>query len=323
MNTALGTQSWFGAVSVTNLGVALVVAVVIAIVTLALSAHPRLDHKARAITQRRSVAKPMEVFLRHPLQWLATQTAFVDLRRSAIDWISEHAILGETELLRLRQAGLRNRKTTIIYFESMRLVLAIAAAFIGHEVATGFGLLDRNPVLAYALILFAAVVSLFLPSLYLHWLAGRRRREFEMYWDDAIGLLIICLDAGLSIEVALRRIARELAPTTHVLAEELIITVSDLALLSERRQAYLNLSQRMDLPSVKSVVIALIQAEKQGASIAHSLRVISSSSRQERIAQAEEKAAALGPKMTVPMIIFFLPVVFVIIIAPIFLASEF
>ena len=323
MNTALGTQSWFGAVSVINLGVALVVAVVIAIVTLALAARPRLDHKARAISHRHSQNKPVEILLRHPVQWLAAQAVFVEFRRAVIDWISEHAILGEAELLRLRQAGLRNRRATIIYFESMRLVLAVAAAFVGHELVAGFGILDRTPIVGYVMVLFAALVGLYVPSLYLHVLTRRRRREFEMYWDDAIGLLIICLDAGLSIEVALRRIARELAPTTHVLAEELIITVTDLALLSERRQAYLNLSRRMDLPSVKSVVIALIQAEKQGASIAHSLRVISSSSRQERIAQAEEKAAALGPKMTVPMIIFFLPVVFVIIIAPIFLSAEF
>lgn len=323
MTAASNMQMWFGGLSVINLGVALAVAMAIAVVTLTLSARPRLDHKARAISQKNTVTKPVDILLRHPVQWLATQAVFVELRRSVIDWISEHAILGEAELLRLRQAGLRNRRATIIYFEGMRIVLALAAAVVSHEVAAGFGILDRNPLLGYGLILFASVVCLFLPSLYLHVRTRRRRREFEMYWDDAIGLLIICLDAGLSIEVALRRIARELAPTAHVLAEELIITVTDLALLSERRHAYLNLSQRMDLPSVKSVVIALIQAEKQGASIANSLRVISSSSRQVRIANAEEKAAALGPKMTVPMIVFFLPVIFVVIIAPIFLSSEF
>jgi tight adherence protein C len=99
--------------------------------------------------------------------------------------------------------------------------------------------------------------------------------------------------------------------------------MTDLSLLSERRKAYLNLSERVDLPGVKSVVIALIQAEKQGASIANSLRVISASNRQSRIALAEEKAAALGPKMTIPMIVFFLPVIFVIIIAPIALTANF
>jgi tight adherence protein C len=127
----------------------------------------------------------------------------------------------------------------------------------------------------------------------------------------------------LSIEVAMRRIARELAPTAPVLAEELTITMTDLSLMSERRQAYLSLAQRVDLPSVKTVAIALIQAEKQGASIASSLRVIAASNRQSRIALAEEKAAALGPKMTIPMIVFFLPVIFVIIIAPIALTANF
>lgn len=322
MSIATEMQMWFGGVSIVNLGVALAVAMAIAALTVTLLARPRLDHKARAISQRQGSARSENILLRHPMQWLAAQAIFVELRRSIIDWIAEHTIRSDGELLRLRQAGLRAQRATIIYFEGVRIVLGLAAAVISYQLAESFGLMDRNPLLGYVLIGFATLGSLVLPSLYLRWRTRRRRRDFEMYWDDAIGLLIICLDAGLSIEVALRRIARELAPTAHVLAEELIITVTDLTLLSERRHAYLNLSLRMDLPSVKSVVIALIQAEKQGASIANSLRVISSSSRQTRIAQAEEKAAALGPKMTVPMIIFFLPVIFVIIIAPIFLSAE-
>jgi tight adherence protein C len=121
----------------------------------------------------------------------------------------------------------------------------------------------------------------------------RRKEAFDLFWDDAIGLLIICLDAGLSIEVAMRRIAHELAVPCPVLAEEFIITVADLSLLKERRLAYLNLSERMDLPSVKSV-IALIQTEKQGASIASSLRTIADQP-SARISRAEE-AASLGQR---------------------------
>ena len=120
----------------------------------------------------------------------------------------------------------------------------------------------------------------------------------------------------------MRRIARELALTAPVVTEELMITVSDLSFRREQRLACLELAERVDLPSFKSVTIALIQAEKQGASIAQSLRTIAHINRDARIARAEEKAAALGPKMTIPMILFFLPVLFVVILAPVFINAN-
>ena len=132
MSIATEMQLWFGGLSFINLGVALVVATVIAVVTLTLSARPRLDHKARAISHKHSATKPVDILLRHPVQWLATQSVLVELRRSIIDWISEHAILGEAELLRLRQAGLRNRRATIIYFEGMRVILATRSCKATH-----------------------------------------------------------------------------------------------------------------------------------------------------------------------------------------------
>jgi tight adherence protein C len=205
----------------------------------------------------------------------------------------------------------------------MRILHGASFGFLAYVGLDFLDLSSMSLAVVVLLIATASVAGLYAPNLYLHNLITKRRRQFELFWDDAIGLLIICLDAGLSIEVAMRRIARELAPTAPVLAEELTITMTDLSLMSERRQAYLSLAQRVDLPSVKTVAIALIQAEKQGASIASSLRVIAASNRQSRIALAEEKAAALGPKMTIPMIVFFLPVIFVIIIAPIALTANF
>jgi len=237
------------------------------------------------------------------------------LRQKAVDWFADHVIVGEQKRLTLLQAGFRQPKT-YLYFELARAIFGIVFGAVAVLAIERFGLFDRYFMLAMAAGFFALMLGLYLPGIYLRQRIAARRRAFVEYWDDALGLLVICLDAGLSIEIAMRRIARELAATAPVLAEELIITVTDLSLLKERKLAYQGLATRMELTSVKSVTIALVQAEKQGASIANSLRIIAQSNREARVTAAEEKAAALGPKMTVPMIVFFLPVVFIIIMAP-------
>lgn len=280
----------------------------------------KLDRRARGLKGGRP-AEAQDGALGRTFRRVAAKVPLAEARQVVTDWLSDHSAVGMQKRILLLQAGMRHPRM-YLYFEVSRVALGLAcagAAFVPLRASGGFVL---NPAFAISLLFLALMVGLYLPGFYLKRRIRARRLAFAEYWDDAIGLLIICLDAGLSIEVAMRRIARELAATAPVLAEEFIITVTDLSLLKERRLAYLNLSQRMDLSSVKAVTIALIQAEKQGASIANSLRTISATNRQARITTAEEKAAALGPKMTVPMILFFLPVIFVIIIAPIMLVSN-
>lgn len=303
----------------------LVLAVVAGLALLLLPEGRRLDRRARDMTGDRPAGAREGArggALGQRLRRVAAQVPLADLRQGVADWIADHTTVGAQKRAQLMQAGLRQPRS-YLFFELGRVVLGLAVAAGAFAGLRASGFFVVNPAFAIALLFLALMLGLYLPGLYLKRRIRARRAAFAEYWDDAIGLLIICLDAGLSIEVAMRRIARELAATAPVLAEEFIITVSDLSLLKERRLAYLNLSQRMDLPSVKAVTIALIQAEKQGASIANSLRTISASNRQARITRAEEKAAALGPKMTVPMIVFFLPVLFVIIIAPIVLSANF
>lgn len=319
LNTFL---SWIGDPSPLSLGVAMIVAIGIALLPIGQTANPRLEKRARWVAQSAANPRTRHASDHSMMQWVAEQIRFAERRQKLVDWLLEHTSVGRTYQQRFRQAGLRNPRIAV-QFGTMRVLHSLSFGFLAYVASNFLELHAKNMALAVLVISAAAVAGLYAPDLYLHNLIKQRRRQFELFWDDAIGLLIICLDAGLSIEVALRRIARELAPTAPVLAEELTIMMTDLSLLPERRKAYLNLSQRMDLPSVKSVVIALIQAEKQGASIANSLRIIAASNRQSRIALAEEKAAALGPKMTIPMIVFFLPVIFVIIIAPIALTAEF
>lgn len=315
----------FAALPTTSIAVAVIVFAVLAMIALILPEKRSLDRRIRDLTGdagHKNKAAQIDISaLRQGLAWIYAHLRIEVAQKALSDWLATHDADGEKQHLQFMQAGFRQPKMHI-YFAIARLCCGLLVTGLFAVMLNTYGMFEINLVLALAVLVFALFLGLYLPSLYLKNKIHKRRVAFDTYWDDAIGLLIICLDAGLSIEVAMRRIAHELAVSAPVLAEEFIITVADLSLLKERRLAYLHLSERMDLPSVKSVTIALIQTEKQGASIANSLRTIAQTNRQSRISRAEEKAASLGPKMTVPMIIFFLPVVFVIIIAPVVLSAN-
>lgn len=306
-----------------SIAVAVVVFALIGIVALARPAESRLTRRVQMLNGLR----PSEGhegglgLLRRLRGWAISLVQVEVVQKFIADWVFRQSAIGTEKRKLLLQAGLRQPRM-LIYFEVIRALSGLIAGAGAFYLLTRGAAPSLNLALQISLTVLALFIGLYLPTVVLKRRVRSRRQQFNTYWDDAIGLLIICLDAGLSIEVALRRIAHELVVTAPVLAEEFTITVSDLSFLKERRLAYLNLSERMDLPSVKSVTIALIQAEKQGASIANSLRTIAASNRQARISRAEERAASLGPKMTVPMIIFFLPVLFVIIIAPVILGAN-
>jgi tight adherence protein C len=135
-------------------------------------------------------------------------------------------------------------------------------------------------------------------------------------WPDGLDLLLICVESGMSIEQAFRRVASEVGAQCIPLAEELALTTAELSYLAERRTAYENLGNRTGLEAVKSITTALIQAERYGTPLGQALRVLAQESRDIRMNEAEKKAAALPPKLTVPMILFFLPVLFVVIMTP-------
>ena len=146
--------------------------------------------------------------------------------------------------------------------------------------------------------------------------ADKRKKSIQKAFPDALDLLLICVESGMSVEAGLRKVAEEIGSQSADLAEELVLTTAELSFLQERRQAYDNLSQRTGVDAVKSVTQALIQAERYGTPVAHALRVLAQESREARLVAAEKKAAALPPKLTVPMILFFLPVLFLIILGP-------
>ena len=142
------------------------------------------------------------------------------------------------------------------------------------------------------------------------------RLSIKRAFPDALDLLLICVESGMSIEAGFKKVSAEIGSQSIPLAEELTLTTAELSYLQERQQAYENLAKRTNIDGVKSVCMALQQAERYGTPLGQTLRVMAQENRDMRMSEAEKKAAGLPPKLTVPMILFFLPVLFVVILGP-------
>jgi tight adherence protein C len=220
---------------------------------------------------------------------------------------------GASQLLRM--AGLRGRAPLVAFLAS-RLIAAVAMPGIAFAYITLVVKPDLPlPVIA-AMASVGAVIGYWLPKIYVRNLIAKRQNSLRRSWPDALDLLLICVESGMSSESAFRKVAEEIGAQSRELAEEMSLTTAELAYLSDRRQAYENLGTRTGLDSVKATVIGLIQSEKYGTSLGQTLRVLAKESRDFRMAAAEKKAASLPPKLTVPMILFFLPVLFAVIATP-------
>ncbi|OKO84626.1 type II secretion system protein [Bradyrhizobium sp. NAS80.1] len=162
----------------------------------------------------------------------------------------------------------------------------------------------------------AAYLGLQAPMLFLKNAISKRQLSIKRAFPDALDLLLICIESGMSVEMAFRKVATEIVGQSIALSEEFTLTTAELSYLQDRKVAYENLSRRTGLEGVKSVCLALQQAERYGTPLGQSLRVMAQENRDMRMNEAEKKAAALPPKLTVPMILFFLPVLFVVILGP-------
>jgi tight adherence protein C len=162
----------------------------------------------------------------------------------------------------------------------------------------------------------AAYAGLQAPMLFLKNRISKRQLSIKRAFPDALDLLLICIESGMSVEMAFRKVATEIVGQSIALSEEFTLTTAELSYLQDRKVAYENLAKRTGLEGVKSVCLALQQAERYGTPLGQSLRVMAQENRDMRMNEAEKKAAALPPKLTVPMIVFFLPVLFVVILGP-------
>jgi tight adherence protein C len=161
-----------------------------------------------------------------------------------------------------------------------------------------------------------AYIGIKAPEIYLKNQIAKRQKSMSRAVPDAMDLLLICVESGMSIEPAFRKVGQEIGIQSIPLAEELSLTTAELSYLPDRRTAFENLAARTGVESLRQISTVLVQAERYGTPLAQALRVVAQESRDRRMNEAEKKAAALPPKLTVPMILFFLPVLFAVIITP-------
>ncbi|HCK84266.1 MAG TPA: type II secretion system protein [Hyphomonadaceae bacterium] len=224
------------------------------------------------------------------------------------------ALADDTLEEKLIRAGLRGHAAqTMFYFYRAALPIGFGVAALIYVVFLGQ---DLTPQMKLAAAVGAVAAGFYAPNLYLKNLADKRRTKIMEAFPDSLDMMLICVEAGMSVEMALQRVGQEIAPASVELAEEFALTTAELSYLPERRQAYENLVRRTNHPGVKAVAMALTQAEKYGTPVGQALRVMAKENRDMRLTEAEKKAASLPPKLTVPMIVFFLPVLLAVIIGP-------
>ncbi len=215
---------------------------------------------------------------------------------------------------KLAQAGWRSRDALVIFL-SLRLILPLVLGVTAWIMMQSF---NANLTTTYKMFgtVFGAVAGAYGPSVVLGNIIKRRQKKIQKALPDALDLLVICAEAGLSLDGALTRVAREIGPASPELADELGLTAIELGFLPNRTEALKNLLRRTDMPSIRGVVNTLAQTERYGTPLASSLRVLTAEFRDQRMMKAEEKAGRLPATLTVPMILFILPTLFVILVGP-------
>ncbi len=248
---------------------------------------------------------------------LVQQSDTTDRMRNVL---SSMQVLQDTQVKeaqqKLAQAGIRSKDLAFVVIFS-RLVLPIllgggaALAIYGFDYLAEWSDLKRFGVFAGATIFGYKAADIYINNL-----IAKRTDLIRKGLPDAIDLLVICAEAGLTVDTAFARVSKELGSAFPELADEFSLTSIELGFLTERRQAFENLAYRVALDHVKGVVTTMIQTEKYGTPLASSLRVLSAEFRNDRMMRAEEKAARLPAIMTIPLIMFILPTLFIVILGP-------
>jgi tight adherence protein C len=226
--------------------------------------------------------------------------------------------LFDTEELRntLKMAGYRGSSAiyTYAFFRiAMPLIVTLVALIYLFVLARN---MPYPPIMKFLMALGCGFLGYYLPNMFLQNIVQRRQQSIKDAFPDALDMLLICVQAGMSIEASFAKVSKEVGSQSLELAEEFSLTTAELSYLSDRRGAFENLGKRTGIAGIKAVATALIQAERYGTPVGQALRVMAKENRDMRMLEAEKKAAALPPKLTVPMIVFFLPVLFIVILGP-------
>lgn len=226
------------------------------------------------------------------------------------------ALVDDNTVNRLKSAGYRSQNALNVFLFA-RFCLPFLFLAVGAFYIFFLGYLGEKPFpMRLLAVIGIGYLGFYAPNIFISNAVSKRQHSIRRAWPDALDLLLICVESGISMELAMRRVADEIAAQSAPLAEELVLTVAELSFLPDRRVALENLGTRTGLDEVKSVMQALIQADRYGTPIAQALRVLAQESRDQRMNEAEKKASALPPKLTVPMILFFLPVLIAVILGP-------
>lgn len=278
----------------------------------ALRVYDPFERRFAEITQRRGSLKHAALDAKRRRRTVNTSNVMGDFVGRLNLLRSNHA--AEARKL-LAQAGLRSQEAMVRYlFARITLPLGFAVAVLLDSYSAH--LLPIPPNMTTMAALGAAVLGFYGPGIFLKNRSAKRGQRLQLGLPDSLDLMVICAEAGLSLDAALVRVSRELEPTWPELSEELGITAAELTFLPDRRQALENLNQRTNLASIRGVVNTLLQTARFGTPLAQSLRVLAAEFRDARLTRAEEKAAKLPAMLTVPMIVFILPTLFIVVLGP-------
>ena len=292
-------------------------AVLFAIYT-AVTVRDPMAKRVKALNARREEMKSGLITSKsRKRQSLVKRTETTDRMKDTLEGMK---VLQESQIKiiqqKMAQAGYRNKEYAVVVI-FLRMILPVVLGFIGVVVLywtdtfPDWGSFKR--FMAFAAMVVAGYKG---PEIYLKNKANKRTDLIRKGLPDALDLLVICAEAGLTVDAAFNRVAKELGRAYPELGDEFALTAIELSFLTERRMAFENLAYRVDLDSVRGVVTTMIQTERYGTPLASALRVLSAEFRNERMMRAEEKAARLPAIMTVPLILFILPVLFIVILGP-------
>ncbi len=310
-----------------ELVVALVGAVAVALTIYAMAAphfdRQSLERRLRAVAVDREAMRTQE----RSLNTDATKRLAVRMRPSGFlsDIVAQFSLeklfLDAGTRRRLVMAGYRGDGPLFVFLSArfMMPLLMLAASTLWLFGVESYGQDGLNRAL---ICLSLSIFGTYLPVLYLKNQIVRRQHTIRRAFPDALDMLLICVESGMPVDAAIKRVADEIGMSSVPLAQELTLTSAELSFLQDRRLAFEHFANRTGLDEVKALVLALQQAEKYGTSIGATLRVLAKDMRATRMAEAEKKAASLPPKLTVPMIVFFLPVLMVIILTPAYILAK-
>ena len=284
-----------------------------------------------AISVRDPMAKRVKALNDRREQLKAGITASTSKRRAKLvqksasadrirDFLESFKILQDSQLkeaqIKLLQAGIRKKDWAVGVIFGRLVLPVVLGGFMVFVVYGTDTFADWTPLKRYGLVAITFLLSYKAPDLYLKNKISKRSQAIRKGLPDALDLLVICAEAGLTVDAAFHRVAKELGKAYPELGDEFALTAIELGFLTDRRAAFENFANRVALDEVKGIVTTMIQTEKYGTPLASALRVLSAEFRNERMMRAEEKAARLPAIMTVPLILFILPVLFVVILGP-------